>query len=142
MQEAVAVLLLRPVPKQGDFDADTTPRPPIELTELVAGVRKGKGDFGELVVKDGSVELVKPSLQLFRCDFHTFVGLVTLYYMQKLCQNRMAVTGKGIESFIYPLRLKELCVGPYTRIFTISGRPSEEYPHHLLDTLNPSRVSH
>lgn len=62
--------------------------------------------------------------------------------MQKLCQTGWWLNGKGIESFIYPLRLKELCVGSYTRIFTISGRPSEEYPHHILDTLNPSRVSH
>lgn len=102
VQEAVAVLLLRPVPKQGDFDADTTLRPPIELTELAAGVRKGKGDFGKLVVKDGSVELVKPSLQLFRCDFHTFVGLVTLYYMRKPCQKSDAGYRKGDRVFYLP----------------------------------------
>ena len=64
VEEAVAILLLCPVPKEGDFDTDAVCRAPVELTKLTAGVRKGEGDFGELVTKDGRVKLVKPVLQL------------------------------------------------------------------------------
>lgn len=66
VQEAVAVLLLRAVVEQGDGDARSLADAPMERTKLTAGIVERDGNSGELVGKNGGVELLEPLVHL--CD--------------------------------------------------------------------------
>ena len=64
VQEGVPILFLVPIPEQGNLDAYTTSRPPIELPQLTTGVRESNFDGREFVAENFLVELIEPSLHL------------------------------------------------------------------------------
>ena len=56
--------------EKGNLNADTTSRPPIELTKLSTGVIERNLHFGEFVLEYLGVELIKPSLHLRKSRCH------------------------------------------------------------------------
>ena len=78
VEQAVAVLLLVPIPKEGNLDADAPAVPPIELPELATSVVESDFDGREFVAENLLVELLEPSLHLSECRCHSISFLITL----------------------------------------------------------------
>lgn len=70
VQKAVPVLVFRPVPEEGNLDADAATAAPVELAELATGVVERNLHPGEFATENSVVELVEPDGHLFNSRFH------------------------------------------------------------------------
>jgi hypothetical protein len=78
VQESVAVLVLRSIPKQGNLDTNATTTAPKELPQLTASVIENNTNTRQFAVEDLRVELVEPSLNLSESRCHIYILLITL----------------------------------------------------------------
>jgi hypothetical protein len=84
VQESVAVLVLRSIPKQGNLDTNATTTAPKELPQLTASVIEDDANTRQFAIEDLRIELVKPSLNLSESRCHIlypfdYITKITLF---------------------------------------------------------------
>ena len=77
VEQAVAELVFRSIPEQGNLNANPTTITPVELTEHTARVVERNLHFRKGIVENGVVELVKPNVHLSESRCHSNFLLIT-----------------------------------------------------------------